>query len=94
MISFIVDRHLAHGPKSVRQLVDSVTSRLWILYLPPYLLWNHLKNPLYLTRQILESRNQLKEVAMHHMRRLQKSAELIHSFFCAETTRYAQTGSH
>jgi len=95
-IFLIVDGHPAHKAKKVAKFVDSVKDSLRLFFLPPYSpelnpdewVWNHLKNN-GLGRQIIHTKPQMKRAVISHMRRIQKSANLICSFFQAETTRYA-----
>ncbi|MFH1241569.1 MAG: IS630 family transposase [Pseudomonadota bacterium] len=97
MIFLIVDGHPAHRAKSVARYAASVKKHLRLFSLPPYSpelnpdewVWNHLKNH-GIGRQIIESKNQLKRAVMSHMRRLQKSPELIRSFFLTHTTCYTK----
>lgn len=96
MIFLIVDGHPAHRAKSVARYLTSVNKHLRLFSLPPYSpelnpdewVWNHLKNH-GIGRQIIESKNQLKKAVISHMRRLQKSPNLIRSFFLTQTTCYA-----
>lgn len=55
---------------------------------PDEWVWNHLKNN-GVGRQIIHTKPQMKRAVIAHMKRIQKSPDLICSFFQAETTRYA-----
>jgi transposase len=95
-IFVVVDGHPAHRAKKVSQFVDSVKDRLRLFFLPPYSpelnpdewVWNHLKNH-GIGRQAVTTKPQMKRAVISHMRKLQKSPQLVCSFFKAETTRYA-----
>jgi transposase len=95
-IFLIVDGHPTHKAKKVSKFVDSVKKRLHLFFLPPYSpelnpdewVWNHLKNN-GIGRQAIQTKPQMKRAVISHMRSLQKSPNLICSFFQAETTRYA-----
>jgi transposase len=95
-IFLIVDGHPAHKAKKVAKFIDSVKDRLRLFFLPPYSpelnpdewVWNHLKNN-GIGRQIIHTKAQMKRAVISHMRSIQKSVNLICSFFQAETTRYA-----
>jgi len=96
MIFLIVDGHPVHKAKKVAAFVDSVKDRLRLFLLPPYSpelnpdewVWNHLKNN-GVGRQVNHTKPQMKRAVIAHMKRIQKSPDLICSFFQAETTRYA-----
>jgi transposase len=96
MIFLIVDGHPAHRAKIVGKYLDSVKDRLRLFFLPSYSpelnpdewVWNHLKNH-GIGRKVVESKSQLKKEVLSHMRRIQRAAALIRSFFYADTTRYA-----
>jgi len=70
--------------------------RLRLFLLPPYSpelnpdewVWNHLKNN-GIGRQVIHTKPQMKRAVISHMKSIQKSPDLICSFFQAETTRYA-----
>jgi transposase len=95
-IFLIVDGHPTHKAKKVSKFIDSVKERLRLFFLPPYSpelnpdewVWNHLKNN-GIGRQVVQTKPQMKRAVISHMRSLQKSPNLICSFFQAETTRYA-----
>jgi len=95
-IFLIVDGHPAHKAKKVAKFIESVKDRLRLFFLPPYSpelnpdewVWNHLKNN-GIGRQTIQTKPQMKRAVISHMRSIQKSPNLICSFFQAETTRYA-----
>jgi len=95
-IFLIVDGHPTHKARSVSKFVDSQEGNLQLFFLPPYspelnpdeLVWNDLKNNCIGRKQV-NSPNQLRKQILGHMRCLQKMPDLITSFFCAPTTKYA-----
>lgn len=95
-IFLVVDGHPTHKAKSVQRFVQQQDGRLELHYLPAYspelnpdeLVWNHLKNNA-LGRKVITSREQLRDMVISHLRRMQKLPMLIMSFFRAPTTRYA-----
>jgi transposase len=96
MIFLIVDRHPAHRAKSVQEYLNTVSDRLRLYFLPPYApelnpdeyVWNDLKNNA-VGRMSIKSQTELKKAAISHLRFLQKSPNLVKSFFCAPSTQYA-----
>jgi transposase len=96
MIFLIVDRHPAHRAKLVQEYLDTVSERLRLYFLPPYApelnpdeyVWNDLKNNAT-GRMSIKSSAELKKAAISHLRFLQKSPNLVKSFFCAPSTKYA-----
>ena len=95
-IFLIVDGHPAHKAKAVQQFVASTEGRLRLFSLPPYSpelnpdewVWNDLKNQ-GIGRKAMTSPAQMREDVMAHMYSLQKSPDLIRSFFQTATTKYA-----
>lgn len=95
-IFLIVDGHPAHKAKCVRRFVADQKGRLELYFLPPYspelnpdeFVWNDLKNN-GLGRRALSTVEELRQLTVSHLRRLQKLPRLVASFFHAPTTRYA-----
>jgi transposase len=95
MIFLILDGHPVHKAKKVASFVDSVKGRLRLFLLPPYSpelnpdewVWNHLKNN-GVGRQVIHTKPQMKRAVIAHMKRIQKSPDLICTFFQPGTTRY------
>jgi transposase len=95
-IFLIVDGHPTHKARSVKRFVAEQEGWLELYFLPPYspelnpdeFVWNNLKNNA-LGRTALSTREELRELAVSHLRRMQKLPALIASFFHAPTTRYA-----
>jgi len=95
-IFLIVDGHSIHVTKKVRRLIETLDGKLRIFLLPAYspelnpdeLVWNDLKNQA-MGKMAIESKGQLQDAVVSHLRFLQRSPELIRSFFQTPTTSYA-----
>ena len=95
-IFLIVDGHPTHKAKSVKRFVADQEGWLELYFLPPYspelnpdeLVWNDLKNN-GLGRMAFSTREELRQLTVSHLRRIQKLPALIASFFHAPTTCYA-----
>ncbi len=95
-IFLIVDGHPAHKAKRVKRFIAEQQGRLELYFLPPYspelnpdeFVWNDLKNN-GLGRRALSTAEELRQLTVSHLRRLQKLPRLVASFFQAPTTRYA-----
>lgn len=95
-VFLIVDGHPTHKAVKVRKFVESVDGQLRLFFLPPYSpelnpdehVWNDLKNN-GIGRQAITGPDQMKRSVISHLRFLQKSPDLIRSFFHAPSTAYA-----
>lgn len=95
-IFLIVDGHPTHKAKSVERFVAEQEGWLELYFLPPYspelnpdeLVWNDLKNN-GLGRMAFSTREELRQLTLSHLLRIQKLPALIASFFHAPTTCYA-----
>ncbi len=95
-IFLVVDCHSIHRSQQVRHLLQRLKGRLRLFYLPPYspelnpdeLVWNDLKNQA-VGRMVLRGPAELKYAVVSHLRFLQRTPELIRSFFQTATTAYA-----
>ena len=95
-IFLIVDGHPTHKAAKVRRFVEETDDRLVLFLLPPYSpelnpdehVWNDLKNN-GIGRKVITGPDQMKREVLGHLHHLQKSPELIRSFFHAPTTAYA-----
>ena len=95
-IFLIVDGHPAHRAKSVQRFVESLGGRLKIFFLPPYspelnpdeLVWNDVKNH-GVARAIVNGPRDLLRAVVGRLRYLQKTPNMVQSFFHAPETRYA-----
>ena len=82
----VVDGHPIHKSKLMREYIESQAGRLQ-LFLPPYLtqlhpekqVWVHVKRRV--SRQFVESKDDMKRLALGALRRIQKLPELVKSFF-------------
>jgi len=95
-IFLIVDGHPVHKAKKVARFIEASNKRIRLFFLPPYSpelnpdewVWNHLKNN-GIGRQIIHTKAQMKRAVISHMHHIQKSPDLISSFFQSQTTQYA-----
>jgi transposase len=98
MIFLIVDGHPAHRAKSVTTFIKSkpIKKRFRLFFLPPYSpelnpderVWNDLKNNA-IGQQAIIAPGQMHSAVISHLRFIQKSPNLIRSYFNNATTRYA-----
>jgi transposase len=95
-IYLIVDGHPVHRSTRVRSFVESTEGKLKLFYLPPYSpelnpdeqVWNQLKNH-RIGKMILKSMEDMTEKVHSSMRSIQRSPELIMSFFRHKDCCYA-----
>lgn len=95
-IFLIVDGHPTHKAVKVRRFLETVAGTLQLFFLPPYSpelnpdehVWNDLKNN-GIGRKVITGPDQMKREVVGHLRALQKSPNLIRSFFHAPSTAYA-----
>lgn len=95
-IFLIVDGYPAHKSKKAKQFIADQNGKLELFYLPPYspelnpdeLAWNTLKNGI-VGRSTVKSKEELKSKVVGGLRKIQKSPELVKSFFQHEKTKYA-----
>jgi len=95
-IFLIVDGHPVHRSLKVKTLVESFKSKLELFYLPPYSpelnpdewVWNDLKNNA-LGRMLVAGPDDMKQKVVSHLKWMQRTPDLIQSFFHASTTKYA-----
>lgn len=91
----IVDGHPTHKAKLVRDYVASLNGQLKLFYLPPYSphlnpdeqVWAHVKRQV--SRQLVQSKDDMKRLALGALRRIQKLPGLVRSFFRQPECRYA-----
>jgi transposase len=92
----IVDGHPSHKAKKVREWIEAQAGRIKLFLLPGYspelnpdeLVWNNLKNH-GLGRRVYSSKDEMKKIAISHMRKLQKLPGVVRSFFRKPSTIYA-----
>jgi transposase len=95
-IFLIVDGHPVHRSAKIRKLAESHNGKLKLFYLPPYSpelnpdehVWNDLKNN-GVGRMQITGPDDLKRKVTSHLKWMQKTPDLIRSFFQAPTTKYA-----
>lgn len=95
-IFLIVDNHPAHRAKRVREFVASTQGQLELHFLPSYspelnpaeFIWNQAKSH-RLGREVIRSKEHLKERVLSVLRSIQKTPDLIRSFFHGPKVRYA-----
>ena len=93
-VFLIVDGHSIHKAKRVKSYVDGLEGKLKLFYLPPYsphlspdeTVWAHVKRKL--SRQLVESADDMKRLALGALRSIQKLPELVKSFFRQPECRY------
>ncbi|HYA42857.1 MAG TPA: IS630 family transposase [Syntrophobacteraceae bacterium] len=95
-VFLILDGHPVHRSAKVKQLLDRLTDKLRVFFLPPYSpelnpdehVWNELKNN-GIGRMSIAGPDDMKNKAVDYLKRMQRTPELIQSFFQAPDTRYA-----
>lgn len=95
-VILIVDGHPSHKAKKVKNFIKTIKDKFRMFFLPPYspelnpdeLLWNDLKSH-DLGRRVANSKDELKEMAIKGLRRIQKQKGKVESYFQSSTTSYA-----
>ncbi len=95
-IFLIVDRHPVHRAAKVKKFVAATEGALELYYLPSYSpelnpdehVWNQIKNH-DLGKRFITGPDQLRQLTLSALRRLQKMPAIVRSFFHAPSTRYA-----
>ncbi|MDS4056729.1 IS630 family transposase [Accumulibacter sp.] len=93
-VFLIVDGHPIHKAKMVKSYVEGLDGKLKLFYLPPYsphlnpdeTVWAHVKRKV--SRQLVESAEDMKRLALGALRSIQKLPELVKSFFRQPECRY------
>lgn len=83
----IVDGHPMHKSAAVKRFVDAQNGQLKLFYLPPYsphlnpdeTVWAHVKRDV--SEQLVQSQQEMKQLALGVLRHLQKMPALVKSFF-------------
>ena len=94
-IFLILDNHRVHHAKKVKRLVESLSDRIELFYLPAYspelnpdeLVWGHVKQKV--GKAAVFSKDNLKHRVISALRSLQKMPEKVMSFFLHPSCRYA-----
>jgi transposase len=92
----VVDGHPVHKSALVRQYIESQAGNLQLVFLPPYSLqrnpdeqvWAHVKRRV--SSQFVESKDEMKRLALGALRRIQKLPKLVRSFFGHNECLYAR----
>jgi transposase len=95
-IFLILDGHPVHRSAKVKRLVESLGGKIELFFLPPYSpelnpdehVWNDLKNN-GIGRMAITGPGDMKQKVVDYLKRMQRTPELIRSFFQAPTTSYA-----
>jgi transposase len=95
-IFLILDGHPVHRAKKVKQFIESLKDKLRVFFLPPYSpelnpdesVWNELKNN-GIGRMSITGPDDMKLKVVSYLRRMQRTPDLIRSFFHAPETKYA-----
>jgi len=80
----------------VREWIEAQEGRIRLFLLPGYspelnpdeLVWNNLKNH-RLGKRVYSSKEEMKKIAISHLRKLQQLPEVIRAFFRKPSTIYA-----
>ncbi|TIC78539.1 IS630 family transposase [Crenobacter intestini] len=91
----VVDGHPIHKAKLVREYVEQQRGKLRLFYLPPYSpqlnpdeqVWAHVKRQV--SRQLVQSMDEMKRMALGALRRIQKLPRPVRSFFSQPECQYA-----
>ena len=94
-VFLIVDGHPIHRAKLIKDFVAAQDGKLKLFTLPPYSpqlnpdeqVWAHVKRQV--SRQLVQSKDEMKRLALGALRRIQKLPELVKSFFRQPECRYA-----
>lgn len=95
-VFLIVDGHPVHRSGAVKIFVAATEGKLRMFFLPGYspelnpdeLVWNNLKNH-DVGKRVITGPDQLKRLVISHLRMLQKSPDIIKSFFRERSVCYA-----
>ena len=95
-IFLILDGHPVHRSAKVKQLVESLKDKLSVFFLPPYSpelnpdesVWNELKNN-GIGRMSVSGPDDMKYKVVNYLKGMQRTPDLIRSFFLAPETKYA-----
>ena len=94
-VFLIVDGHPIHKAKLIKTFVEAQNGMLKLFYLPPYSpqlnpdeqVWAHVKRKV--ARQLVQSKDEMKRLALGALRRIQKLPALVKSFFQQPECQYA-----
>lgn len=94
-VFLVVDGHPIHKAKLIKEFVAAQGGMLKLFYLPPYSpqlnpdeqVWAHVKRQV--SRQLVQSKDEMQRLALGALRRIQKLPELVKSFFRQPECQYA-----
>jgi len=94
-VFLIADGHPIHKAKLIKEFVVAQDGKLKLFYLSPYSpqlnpdeqVWAHVKRQV--SRQLVQSKDEMKRLAIGALRRIQKLPELVESFFHQPECQYA-----
>ena len=95
-VFLVVDGHPIHKAKLIKEFVAAQDGMLKLFYLPPYSpqlnpdeqVWAHVKRRV--SSQLVESKDEMKRLALGALRRIQKLPNLVRSFFGHNECLYAR----
>ena len=95
-VFLVVDGHPTHKAAVTRKFAESLDGQLHLFFLPGYspdlnpdeLVWNNLKSQ-GTGKRAITGPDQLKKLVVGHLRSMQKTPELIQSFYRTPSTEYA-----
>ena len=95
-VFMVLDGLAIHKAKTVMRYVDSLEGRLELHSLPPYcpdlnpdeFVWSHMKNN-GVSKKPLKQNESLRKRVEEDLVKLHENADLVRSFFCAESVLYA-----
>ena len=95
-VFMVVDGHLTHQSKLVKDYTASLNGQLELFYLPQYLphlnpdeqVWAHVKRQV--SRRLVQNSDDMKKLALGALRRIQKLPSLVRSFFQKPEFQYAE----
>ena len=93
-VFLVVDGHPIHKAQSVETFVKAQQGRLKLFYLPPYSphlnpdeqVWAHVKRRI--SQQLVQTNDEMKQLALGALRRIQKLPQLVKSFFRQPECQY------
>ncbi len=94
-VFLVLDGHPVHKARLVQEFVKAQKGRLKLFYLPPYSphqnpdeqVWAHVKRSV--SRRLVQSKDDMKRLAIGALRRIQKLPALVKSFFRNPECQYA-----
>ena len=94
-VLLVLDGHPIHKARLVQDFVKAQKGRLKLFYLPPYSphlnpdeqVWAHVKRSV--SKRLVQSKDEMKRLAIGALRRIQKLPALVKSFFRQPECQYA-----